>query len=78
MSENETTQGTCACNRVEYKPIDNGDGTMSEKWVCVTFRGCGQEFVRKAQLTQFRQLAEMIIVQLTGLVDPPSNGGRER
>lgn len=33
----------CACLEVRYSPIDNGDGTNTERWVCTE---CGCEFRR--------------------------------
>ena len=36
-------QASCACRKVEYSPVENNDGTMTERWVCVL---CGGEFDR--------------------------------
>lgn len=43
MSEPVENAAACACSRVSYKPRDNGDGTLSERWTC---NDCGAEFVR--------------------------------
>lgn len=37
-------QACCGCLNVEYQAIDNGDGTMSERWCCAS---CGCHFVRE-------------------------------
>ena len=35
---------SCACLKVEYRPLDNKDGTYRESWECVD---CGANFVKK-------------------------------
>lgn len=39
-----TEAAACACLNVNYKPFDNGDGSMRERWLC---RDCGSEFCRR-------------------------------
>ena len=41
------SQAMCSCNRVERETVDNGDGTVFDKWVCAAGCGCGQEFMRR-------------------------------
>ena len=38
-----TNEACCACRSIVYDTIDNGDGTVRDKWEC---RHCGAEFVR--------------------------------
>ena len=40
-------RAACACQRVKYDPIHNGDGTLSERWRC---GDCGTMFVKLARL----------------------------
>lgn len=35
----------CACINVKYAPTEHGDGTFSERWVCLS---CGARFTRTA------------------------------
>jgi hypothetical protein len=58
-----TDETFCACAHlhVEYDPVDNGDGTLSERWAC---RECKTEFVPKfPALTQqtFDQICNAMI-----------------
>jgi hypothetical protein len=46
MSDNEAM---CACLHVKYSPVDNGDGTVSERWQCEL---CGGVFRRVATKQQ--------------------------
>lgn len=39
----------CACLRVKYDPLDNGDGTMSERWRC---EDCKTVFVKQFWLSE--------------------------
>lgn len=50
----------CACLIVRFDPIDNGDGSKSERWTCSA--GCGSRFVRatlaEAERDRLRAQAE--------------------
>lgn len=49
-------QPACACLRVKYDPIDNGDGTVRERWLC---EDCETVFVKEFWLSEaHRKLRE--------------------
>jgi hypothetical protein len=44
--DSKAFESHCACLRVEYDPVDNGDGSKSERWRCAL---CRSQFIRQAR-----------------------------
>lgn len=60
-------QAYCACRKVEARPLENEDGTLTDRWVCTV---CGCEFVRRAAV---RRLAEQGEVYRVAISDKVTN-----
>lgn len=55
---------TCACTVVYYQPIDNGDGSLTERWHCSM---CGRLFVKAVVIEGLVQERDRLRGQLAGM-----------
>jgi len=64
MSDEETD--CCACMNVTSNPRDNGDGTLSDRWVCVD---CGSEYCKRFWADRAEKRIEALEATITAVRD---------